>query len=254
MTKRREIDWDSQPYGVETDTEIARRLGVSRSRVMNRRGDRGLPAAPHPHAPKGIDWDKQPLGELPDRELAERLGVTPAAVYHQRTRRGIPSPTARPTPAPRSEPDMMQSHHRLSLEVAELLLEARTAARLSVADLAQESGISADAIASWEQATGTIPLVSVARVLDACGYDLVVDMTEQVDEVEVLDEEVEEKACVRCATVFQRRRDPDGHLERADRWQARRYCSRACSNAVTADLKRLRNAARRRSRDRADVS
>ena len=247
---RRKIDWDSQPYGVQGDTEIARRLGVSRSRVMNRRGDRGLPAAPHPHAPKGIDWDQHPLGEMPDRELAERLGVTPAAVYHQRTRRRIPSPTARTTPAPRSEPDMMPSHHRLALEVAELLLEARTAARLSVAVLAQESGISATAIAAWEQATGTIPLVSVARVLAACGYELVVDMTEQVDEDEVLADDAEEKACIRCATAFRRRRDPDGHLERADRWQARRYCSRACSNAVTADLRRLRSAARSRpSRD-----
>lgn len=140
---------------------------------------------------------------------------------------------------------MIRSHQRLALEIAELLLEARTASRLSVADLAHESGISADAIASWEQATGTIPLVSVARVLDACGYDLVVDMVEQADGADVLDDDVEEKACVRCATVFQRRRDPDGHLERADRWQARRYCSRACSNAVTANLKRARNAARR---------
>ena len=140
---------------------------------------------------------------------------------------------------------MIWSHQRLALEVAELLLEARTAARLSVVELARESGISAAAITSWEQGTGTIPLVSVARVLSTCGYDLVVDMTEQVDEVEAGDDGAEEKACVRCATVFRRRREQDGHLERADRWQARRYCSRACSNAVTADLKRLRNAARR---------
>ena len=40
------------------------------------------------------------------------------------------------------------------------------------------------------------------------------------------------KRCMdlQCRELFYRRRLADGHLERADKWAARKYCSRACSN------------------------
>lgn len=84
MTKKLDIDWDAQPLGKESDSEIARRLGVWPSVVWRYRRERGIPPVSN-----YIDWDAQPLGEVPDTVLAERLGVSPQAVWSARKVRGI---------------------------------------------------------------------------------------------------------------------------------------------------------------------
>lgn len=92
------VDWDSQPLGIESDSEIARRLGVSQSAVTLQRAQRGIPACGD-----GVDWDAQPLGSEPDTQIAQRLGVDPKTVAARRHERGIPPATHRremPLPSP----------------------------------------------------------------------------------------------------------------------------------------------------------
>lgn len=95
-TKRPPIDWDAQPLGIETDGEIARRLGVSAEAVGAQRKKRGIRRVHRPDLttigkPSGIDWDAQPLGVETDGEIARRLGVSQVAVNMQRRKRGIPA-------------------------------------------------------------------------------------------------------------------------------------------------------------------
>lgn len=88
----RVINWDAQPFGIETDEAIAEILNVSAivvSRERRRRGIRRHPTQER-EVPR-IDWDSEPLGIETDRAIADRLGVTPVAVLHARRDRGIPS-------------------------------------------------------------------------------------------------------------------------------------------------------------------
>lgn len=43
-------------------------------------------------------------------------------------------------------------------------------------------------------------------------------------------EEIEPRVCEWCGEQYWRGRDEDGHLERSDRWQQRKYCGRTCAN------------------------
>jgi len=80
------IDWDAEPLGVESDTDIARRLGCCRSAVSAARARRGIPRATRPH-----DWDAEPLGVESDAEIARRTGMSEPAVARARRLRGIPA-------------------------------------------------------------------------------------------------------------------------------------------------------------------
>lgn len=81
------IDWDAQPLGEMTDTDLARRLGCCRSAVSQARERRGIPRyEPRP----AVDWDAQPLGMETDGAIAARLGVSESAVSAARRARGIP--------------------------------------------------------------------------------------------------------------------------------------------------------------------
>ena len=110
MATRKNIKWDEQPLGIETDCAIAERLGVSSVAVKIARDRRGVAPAPRrmqrkPKAHKkpgskvkpanskwrGIWWDDEArLGKMTDCALAKELGVLPRTVYAARTVRGIP--------------------------------------------------------------------------------------------------------------------------------------------------------------------
>lgn len=89
----RRVNWSKQPLGIKSDTEIARRLGVTRNRVAKARKERGIECSPRSkiYAHKGIDWDRQPIGEEPDNAIAKRLGVSSVTVLNARRRRDIPA-------------------------------------------------------------------------------------------------------------------------------------------------------------------
>lgn len=87
MTRSR-IDWDAQPFGQESDTQIAKRLGVTGQAVSQQRRRRGI-ANPFDKA-NDIDWNVQPFGQETDSEIAKRLGVTRQTVGAHRRRLGIP--------------------------------------------------------------------------------------------------------------------------------------------------------------------
>jgi len=84
MTKVPKEIWDAQPFGIISDAEIARQLGVRTTAVYKQRVKRKIPS-------RVIDWDLQPLGEMFDTELAAKLGVTKSHVALMRKVRGIPS-------------------------------------------------------------------------------------------------------------------------------------------------------------------
>lgn len=87
------IDWDNQPLGMMSDTELAKKLGVSKATVQAARYKRGIPAF------DVIDWDKEPLGKMSDGMLAAKKNVKISTVAAARHTRGIPAyvpPTDRP--------------------------------------------------------------------------------------------------------------------------------------------------------------
>lgn len=91
------IDWDAQPLGAETDTEIARRLDCATSTVTEARRRRKIaPASTAMHRIGGTgpvsptEWGSQPLGQMSDTALAHQLGVHPTTVRHHRVLAGIP--------------------------------------------------------------------------------------------------------------------------------------------------------------------
>lgn len=79
------IDWDSQPLGDLSDTDLANMLGVDRSAVTGARKRRGISR----FDPGYVDWDSQPLGVVHDSHIAKKLGVSESAVNAARRRRGI---------------------------------------------------------------------------------------------------------------------------------------------------------------------
>lgn len=52
MGSRIEVDWSSQPLGQVPDSEIARRIGCSRSLVAAKRAKLGVPKAPRLRTPR----------------------------------------------------------------------------------------------------------------------------------------------------------------------------------------------------------
>jgi len=89
--KRKTIDWDAQPLGVESDRQIGIKLGIRSGIVRAERKARGIDVAPGSvkYIKKGVDWNAQPLGQVSDQELADKLGVKKGTVYSARKRRGI---------------------------------------------------------------------------------------------------------------------------------------------------------------------
>lgn len=93
MGEWKRVNWDKQPLGMKSDAEIARKLGITRSRVKKAREERDIKPAKRSrrYIQKGIDWDKEPLGDVPDKNLAIKHGVATVTVIMARKRRGIPS-------------------------------------------------------------------------------------------------------------------------------------------------------------------
>ncbi len=90
-------DWDIQPLGRVSDTDIARALGLSPATVRSARMARGIAACPSACFGRkaGVDWDAQPLGIETDAAIARRIGVSEAAARNARVKRGI-QPAPRP--------------------------------------------------------------------------------------------------------------------------------------------------------------
>ncbi len=125
---QRGISWDTTPLGLESDSELGRRLGVSSGAVRKARLKRGIPLTHRDmvlhtakmagvgeisdneiaqtfgksrrtisryrrhlgfHGPLTVDWDKEPLGQVPDQTLATKWGVHPSVVGVARRQRGI---------------------------------------------------------------------------------------------------------------------------------------------------------------------
>jgi hypothetical protein len=89
MPTRVDVNWDAQPLGILSDSQIARNLGLAKVTVWRERNMRGVPPAQRNRAP-GIDWDRQPLGRVSDRQLSRMLGVTMQTVSRVRKKRQIP--------------------------------------------------------------------------------------------------------------------------------------------------------------------
>ena len=83
------VNWNKQPLGKVRDSDLARRLGVSRERVRQMRAKRGIPRVPR--ASELIDWDAQPLGEMSDGDIGRSVGVSGHVVRTERLLRGIAS-------------------------------------------------------------------------------------------------------------------------------------------------------------------
>lgn len=88
--RKKGVEWDAMPLGKESDTEIARSLGVSAVAVRHARKKKGIEAV-GPNAGYKIDWDAQPLGNVADSIIAKSLGVSKHVVFCARTKRGIPN-------------------------------------------------------------------------------------------------------------------------------------------------------------------
>jgi hypothetical protein len=72
--------------GVDTDTAIARELGVSISAIAQRRRRLGIARAPDARL-NGFPWTRAAdalLGEVPDREVASELGISLVMVERRR--------------------------------------------------------------------------------------------------------------------------------------------------------------------------
>lgn len=91
---RKGIDWDAQPLGEVSDSELARRHGVTQSVVTHARNRRHIP----PYEPPDR-WADVPLGEMLDKDLAELLGVNVKTLTGARQRRGIKAYRARSSKA-----------------------------------------------------------------------------------------------------------------------------------------------------------
>lgn len=88
-TAPRNIDWDAQPLGMESDTALARRIGVSSTAVARARKARGIQGTDGRNWRKPMLFDHPLLGTMADAELAQRLGVNKKTVQAARHRRGI---------------------------------------------------------------------------------------------------------------------------------------------------------------------
>jgi len=86
--KRKYVDWDVQPLGEVSDSELARKLGVDRSTVSSARRNRGIATN---RQYKKIDWTQEPLGKIPDSDVARALGVSQSRVTRARNSLGIPA-------------------------------------------------------------------------------------------------------------------------------------------------------------------
>jgi len=84
------LDWDTIPFGRETDKAIAMRIGCSVSAVVRQRRRRGIDAKYKGGKPKA-DWDALPLGQVPDTHIAQQVGCSRERVRQHREKRGIPS-------------------------------------------------------------------------------------------------------------------------------------------------------------------
>jgi DNA-binding CsgD family transcriptional regulator len=85
------VDWDLQPLGIKSDTEIAKVLDVSKATVWRERKRRGIVGVGFSYGKKlsGIDWESFPLGEVSDAEIARSEGISSSSVARERVRRGI---------------------------------------------------------------------------------------------------------------------------------------------------------------------
>lgn len=72
------INWSQQPFGLKSDTEIARDLGSDQGTVSRWRRKLGHPTIYH------TDWSLIPLGKEPDHVIAFRLGISRAKVQRAR--------------------------------------------------------------------------------------------------------------------------------------------------------------------------
>lgn len=87
MTSRKNINWDAQPLGVLTDSEIASRLGVSVAAVGVARRKRGISRAVT-LCYSGIDWTTVDFENKSDGQISRELGVTRQSCRVQRKRLG----------------------------------------------------------------------------------------------------------------------------------------------------------------------
>lgn len=83
------IDWDKQPLGRVSDSELARRLGVTPGAVRQARARRGIAAALPVGQPSRYDWSAVALGERPDAAIAAELGCSRRTVARARKRAGV---------------------------------------------------------------------------------------------------------------------------------------------------------------------
>lgn len=88
--------WDAQPWADENDSQIGRRLSVSREAVRKQRLLRGHPPKrrvkkpPPPPKIHGYDWDNETrLGQMFDIDLAQLLGCHITTVIRARRARKI---------------------------------------------------------------------------------------------------------------------------------------------------------------------
>lgn len=83
------IDWNKQPFGIESDRSISKRLGVCRKKVAKERRNRDICSLKDQHVV--VDWDVVPLGKKTDEQLAIELGVSKSTVFVERRKRNISS-------------------------------------------------------------------------------------------------------------------------------------------------------------------
>lgn len=82
------INWDDQPLGDISDSQLARETNRTPGNVRTARARRDIKPL-IPSQSKNIDWDNQPLGEVYDSEIAAKLGCSSNAVSSARARRNI---------------------------------------------------------------------------------------------------------------------------------------------------------------------
>lgn len=89
MAKKSYIDWDSVGLGEQTDSEIAKKLGVDPFVIFKEREKRGIPA--HRKWRKRKSYDDIDFGKKTDAELAKESGLSRERVRQVRTSLGIKS-------------------------------------------------------------------------------------------------------------------------------------------------------------------
>lgn len=82
------IQWEKVPLGQQSDSKIARALGVSINRVQRTRAQ--LKIRPFGRNLK-INWEQVPFGAISDGQLARQLGCSKAGVQRHRVKQGKPS-------------------------------------------------------------------------------------------------------------------------------------------------------------------